>query len=74
VLANNATNNGSIIFRFSYAGERHTLNSTPGSIYSDKLAIAKTEEIAQIIQQFTFRKLFNKVDNISDKHNPETVV
>ncbi|WP_196527644.1 tyrosine-type recombinase/integrase [Nostoc commune] len=44
-------NNGSIMLRFSHAGKRYSFNPTPGSSYSDKLAIAKAEEIAHRIYQ-----------------------
>ncbi|WP_445632358.1 Tyr recombinase domain-containing protein [Nostoc sp. DSM 114161] len=44
-------NNGWIIIRFTYAGKQYSFNPAPGSKYTDKLAIAKSEEIANRIRQ-----------------------
>ncbi|MBE9206646.1 site-specific integrase [Nostoc sp. LEGE 06077] len=44
-------NNGSILLRFTYAGERYSFNPVPGGSYSDKLALAKAEEIANKVYQ-----------------------
>lgn len=44
-------NNGSIILRFSYAGKRYSFSPVPSGSYSDKLALAKAQEIANRIYQ-----------------------
>ncbi|MEH2265601.1 site-specific integrase [Nostoc sp.] len=63
-------NNGSIVLRFSYAGKRYSFNPTPGSSYSDKLAIAKAEEIAHRIYQDCITGYF---DSTLTKYKPNAM-
>lgn len=63
-------NNGSIILRFSYAGERYSFNPTPGGSYDDKLALAKAEEIASKIYQDCITGYF---DTTLTKYKPNSL-
>lgn len=63
-------NNGSIILRFSYADKRYSFNPVPGSSFSDKLALAKAEEIANRIYQDCITGYF---DSTLTKYKPNAM-
>ncbi|MDZ7957458.1 MAG: site-specific integrase [Aulosira sp. DedQUE10] len=65
------SNNGAIILRFTYNGERYSFNPVPGGSYSDKLALAKAEEVANKIYQDCITGYF---DPTLTKYKPTTAM
>jgi integrase len=63
-------NNGSIVLRFTYAGERYSFNPVPGGRYEDRLAFAKAEEIASKVYQDCITVYF---DSTLTKYKPRAM-
>ncbi|MDZ7990987.1 MAG: tyrosine recombinase XerC [Nostoc sp. EfeVER01] len=63
-------NKGSIIIRFTFGGKEYCFSPIPGSKYSDKLALAKAEEIANRIRQDCIAGYF---DSTLTKYKPNAM-
>jgi integrase len=63
-------NKGSIIIRFTFSGKEYCFSPIPGSKYSDKLALAKAEEIANRIRQDCIAGYF---DSTLTKYKPNAL-
>ena len=63
-------NKGSIIIRFTFSGKEYCFSPIPGSKYSDPLALAKAEEIANRIRQDCIAGYF---DSTLTKYKPNAM-
>ncbi|MEH2106415.1 site-specific integrase [Nostoc sp.] len=63
-------NKGSIIIRFTFSGKEYCFSPIPGSKYSDPLALAKAEEIANRIRQDCITGYF---DSTLTKYKPNAL-